>query len=328
MDPSLFFAEARHGNGSNLCSDRTSAEIMVRRSTDDGRSWSDHAVAAGGPDNPIGNPCPIALRSGRIVLVYVRHALQCASHDCGTDTRGNGAVFSEDDGLTWTPERDISADFGPAAGGMPGPGAGVELQGSGRLLVASHMGPYVAVLVTFSDDGGETWRCNPRAFFQMDEAALADLGDGNVMVNMRHRLESQIGRAVARSHDGGLTWGEIEFDPALEGPVCQGSLAKIGGHVYFSNSRSSSDRIRLSVRRSDDEGRRWGRVLQLQEEWSWGYSSLVQAPMGTHGDQIGILYEAVNPVDPSTGQFVEVSGGINFQLIPADLSGVPIAGGA
>merc|ERR1719345_469745 len=125
----------------------------------------------------------------------------------------------------------------------------------------------------------------------MDESTLADLGNGEVLLNMRHTREKQLGRAVARSHDGGLTWTNITYDKALLGPVCQASLASIGKSVFFSNPADTHARDKLTVRRSDDGGRTWVGSLLIQSGRSAGYSSLVKGTV-LDADHSGILYES------------------------------------
>jgi len=282
----IAFAEARHGG----CGDGSVHEIALRRSVDHGKTWSDVVFAVGDSHNFVGNPYPIAISSGEVALVYVNHSKGHGA-DLGS---GNGVVFSSDDGVTWSQPSDISTGFGKAAGSLPGPGAGVELADSKRLLVVSHHGAYVDDYISYSDDAGMSWTTVAQAFPKMDEATLADLGDGKVLLNMRHREETTRGRAVARSSDHGTTWSNITFDQALIGPVCQGSLAAFSGSVYFSNPSSPSSRSHLTVRRSDDGGLTWSSKLEIQEGKSAGYSSLVQGSVGDaeHG---GILYESTSP---------------------------------
>eukprot|EP00746_Dinoflagellata_sp_MGD_P067816 gnl/MRDRNA2_/MRDRNA2_28005_c0_seq1.p1 gnl/MRDRNA2_/MRDRNA2_28005_c0~~gnl/MRDRNA2_/MRDRNA2_28005_c0_seq1.p1 ORF type:complete len:140 (+),score=19.33 gnl/MRDRNA2_/MRDRNA2_28005_c0_seq1:245-664(+) len=136
----------------------------------------------------------------------------------------------------------------------------------------------------------------------MDEATLADLGKGKVLLNMRHPQEKSLGRAVARSHDGGLTWDSITYDKTLVGPGCQGSLASIGKSIYFSNPANPYSREGLTVRRSDDNGKTWLASLQIQSGKSWGYSSLVKDTLGD--DHSGVLYESSS------------EGSIDFALYP------------
>ena len=69
-------------------------------------------------------------------------------------------VMTHDAGATWSTPHDLSKDFGPASGGLPGPGTGLQLEGGphdGRLLVISHHGAYINDYVSRSDDGGLTW---------------------------------------------------------------------------------------------------------------------------------------------------------------------------
>lgn len=298
------FAEARHGG----CADGGTREIAVRRSADGGRTWSAVGFAAGSRTNRVGNPYPIVLRSGRIVLVYVKHGAQdaCGNGGCGS---GNGVVFSDDGGATWTPEHDVSEQFGRARGALTGPGSGVALEvspGHERLLAVAHRGAYIEDYVTYSDDGGTTWTTQERTFPRMDEGTFADLGGGHVLLSMRHTQEPRLGRALARSRDFGLTWSPVEFDRSLVGPVCQGSLMHLGSRVYHSNPASGSSRGRLTVRSSEDGGRSWTRAVLVQARASMGYSSLLRAPVGDNATG-GILFEASR------------SGCVDFTTFPLDM---------
>merc|ERR1712194_857979 len=227
------------------------------------------------------------MSSGKVALVYVKHGTGCVG-DCGT---GNGVTFSDDDGLSWSKELDVSAGFGVASGSLPGPGAGVQLRESGRLLAASHHSAYQHVYITYSDDSGLTWKTVPQNFAKMDESTLADLGNGEVLLNMRHQQEKTLGRAVSRSQDGGLTWSNITYDKTLIGPVCQGSLAAIGESVFFSNPADPGGRDKISVRRSDDGGKTWPVSLVIQDGGSAGYSSLVKGSI-VDASHSGLLYES------------------------------------
>lgn len=323
----LAFAEARHGpllrprsrrggyTGMGVgCEDWNTQEIALRRSTDGGRTWSEVQFAVGNHSNPVGNPSPIALRSGRVVLIYLRRPSNCKTSDCGGQPHGNGAVFSDDDGLSWSEDSDVSSHFGAARGCMPGPGPGVELQGegedAGRLLVVSHCGPYMVDFVTYSNDSGLSWATAPQRFNGMDEGALADLGNGNVLLSMRHLLEGTLGRAMARSSDGGLTWGPVHYDPSLLGPTCQASMLAVGTeprHLLFSNPDHKTKRINLSVKKSTDSGYTWSSRLLVQDLHSFGYSSL--APLSRDSLQGSLLFESSDP-----GELSEIS----FCTFPLD----------
>ena len=71
-------------------------------------------------------------------------------------------VWSDDAGTTWQGPRDISQEFGPASGSLPGPGAILVLpptskQHAGRMLFPLHHGAYHEDYVALSDDGGASW---------------------------------------------------------------------------------------------------------------------------------------------------------------------------
>jgi len=72
--------------------------------------------------------------------------------------------------------------------------------------------------------------------------------------------------------------------------VCEGSLARIGTNVFFSNPRSTSGRDHLSIRRSGDGGATWPAFLLVDPAITAGYSSLIKGMMA--GNKSGILYES------------------------------------
>ena len=90
--------------------------------------------------------------------------------------------------------------FGPASGSLPGPGTALQLTAGdhkGRLLVPSHHSAYVHDFVSYSDDDGKTWQTITQVFPKMDEAALTQLPNGSVLLNMRHTASKTMGRAIA-----------------------------------------------------------------------------------------------------------------------------------
>ena len=208
--------------------------------------------------------------------------------------------MSLDGGKTWGAQKDISTDFGPASGASPGPGTALQLDSgphAGRLLVASHKGAYQRDYVSLSDDHGASWRTISTSFPSMDEAALTQLPNGSVLLNMRHRQSPVKGRAVALSNDGGETFGPISYDATLISPVCQASIVSFGGVTYFSNPASTSGRNHITIRRSTDSAATWSSSLLVEAGASAGYSCLIKGALparadGGPGDEGGILYEA------------------------------------
>ena len=144
----LAFAEARQGS----CSDGATQNLAVSRSVDGGATWSNATSAVGSKDYLVGNPTAVALADGRAMLLFVKHAPGCTG-GCGT---GNGFVTSSDDGRTWRAPVDVSSEWGPASGSLPGPGTALQLA-SGRILVVSHHNAYERDYISLSD--GASSRC-------------------------------------------------------------------------------------------------------------------------------------------------------------------------
>src|SRR5690349_20202839 len=62
----LAFAEARRNN----CGDAGDIDIVVKRSSDNGKTWSNLAIVWSDSSNTCGNPAPVVdQKSGKIVLV-------------------------------------------------------------------------------------------------------------------------------------------------------------------------------------------------------------------------------------------------------------------
>eukprot|EP00041_Stephanoeca_diplocostata_P011805 m.195141 g.195141 ORF g.195141 m.195141 type:complete len:357 (-) comp18676_c0_seq7:3126-4196(-) len=286
----IAMAEARHGS----CSDSAVHEIAVRRSFDGGRTWSPVTFAVGGDTYYVGNPDAVSLGNGSVMLVYVQHSPQCEG-GCGI---GNGMVISHDHGATWGQPVNISEQFGPASGSLPGPGVALRTS-TGRVLVVSHHSAYQRDYVSYTDDLGATWHTIAQTFPQMDEAQMTQLPNGSLMVNMRHLSSKTVGRAVSVSNDNGATWGDIIFDKQLVSPrigacaqVCQASIATINDAVYFSNPATTKGRFDTTVRKSVDNGKTWDAGILIQPAPSAGYSCLVSEPLAAGVG--GLLLEGPN----------------------------------
>lgn len=125
----------------------------------------------------------------------------------------------------------------------------------------------------------------------MDEAALTQLANGSLLLNMRHRTSPSVGRGIARSSDGGETWSATTYDSVLISPVCQASLVSFENATYFSNPASTHSRSRLTVRRSTDNAVTWSAETLVQAGASAGYSCLIKGALPDRRG--GIVYEGV-----------------------------------
>lgn len=289
----LAFCEGRKSSFSDV----GDIDLLLKRSADRGRTWSEQMVVyeeGGNALITIGNPCPIVDREGgRVHLLF---------------TRNNKRLFytrSLDDGLTWAQPTEITKilegfDY-PLVRVGTGPVHGIQME-NGRLIapvwVSDRERPKKnEAPVTnsrfqsgciYSDDGGETWKTGglvPPEISQLNECTVLERGDGSLLLNMRGHKAGF--RAVSTSQDG-ETWSDPVLDKNLPCPTCQGSIIGCDqGEAYFLNPAVSwqggyhpESRRNLTLRRSLDDGRTWTKVSIINAGLG-GYSDLALSGDGT-----------------------------------------------
>lgn len=295
----LAFCEGRK-NGMH---DTGDIDMLVKRSEDGGRTWSGTAVVWDDHGHTCGNPCPVADRATGIVwllMTWNRGEDREKGIIAGTslDTRRVFVTHSKDDGRTWAPPREVTTVVKNPEWTWyaTGPGAGIQLERgphAGRLVVpcdfvgpppVPRMGSHAIV----SDDHGATWRLGGVCpLDRVNECEAVELADGRLLMNMRNYERSTPCRQIAFSDDGGLTWRDQRHDRALIEPICQASIRRHSwpsggkpGAILFSNPASETERIRMTVRASFDEGETWP-VSRLLEPGFSAYSDLAVLPDGT-----------------------------------------------
>lgn len=296
----LAFAEGRKGGAG----DAGDIDLVFRRSSDGGKTWSPAQVVWDDGPNTCGNPCPV-VDAGTIHLLMTRNLGIDREPDIiagrSKDTRRVFVAESRDGGKSWSNPREITDSVKPPGWTWyaTGPGAGIRLTRGphpGRLVVAcDHIesGRYYSHAI-YSDDRGKTWRLGGTAPEDgVNESEVVELSDGRLMLNMRNHDRSRPGRRTAISGDGGATWGEPKVVAELVEPVCQASFRRLSwpegdrpGAILFSNP-ASTRRERLTVRASFDDGRTWP-VSRLVDPRPGAYSCLAALPDGS----AGLLYEA------------------------------------
>ena len=299
----LAFAEARK----NSLSDSGDIDLVLKRSTDNGKTWSRMEVIWNDGEHTCGNPCPVVDQStGRIWLPLTwndgrDHANQIKNRT-GRNTRRVFMSYSDDDGVTWQKPYEItdSTKKPEWTWYATGPGNGIQLKlgpHKGRLVIpCDHNVTLDGKVVRrahaiYSDDHGKTWQLSEPIGVKTNECAVVELAGGRLMMNMRS-YHGKNRRAIAFSDDGGATWSEETLDPALIEPVCQASLIRVSppaegkqGQLLFSNP-ASKKRDKMTVRLSRDEGATWS-AARLVTPGKAAYSSLAMLKNG----QVGLLYE-------------------------------------
>jgi hypothetical protein len=146
----------RLADGATLLSCEDAERAVVRRSEDDGKTWSDATVAAENSDYTCANPQPVQLKSGAIALFYngrPRNEEQPYTIEL---------TMSRDGGRSWTPRSrpiyragitKLSGCYEPAA---------VQLASGEILLFFANESPYAKtgeqeITLMRSSDECETW---------------------------------------------------------------------------------------------------------------------------------------------------------------------------
>lgn len=307
----LAFCEGRKTNAS----DRGDIDLVLKRSSDGGRTWSAQQVVWDDGENTCGNPCPVVDETTGAIWLLGTHNLG-ADHETdiinqrAKGTRTVWLLRSDDHGRTWSRAIAMPHLKDPTWGWYAtGPGIGIQIKHgphSGRLVIpCDHSyddprgklrdGPYeYGSHVLYSDDHGRTWKLGGTVRPKTNECQVVELAPpaGKLLLNMRSYREQGC-RAEAFSSDGGLTWTPPQDQPALIEPKAQASLIRHRwpvdgrpGLLLFSNPADRSQRVRMTVRASEDDGKSWPRSLRLHEDFS-AYSCLVSLS----ADEAGCLYE-------------------------------------
>jgi SSS family transporter len=297
----LAFAEARKNN----CGDAGDIDLVVKRSADSGRTWSGLQVVWSDSTNTCGNPTPVVdATTGAIVLLSTWNIgtdkEKLIKDRTGKDTRRVFVLSSMDDGHSWSAAREITGEVKRSdwTWYATGPGRGLQIgQGRhrGRLVIPCNHEEAATRSnhshVIYSDDHGRSWKLGGSAQDSTNEATVAEISNGRLMLNMRNTGHTRY-RQIAVSRNGGRRWSARSPDTALTEPVCEGNLIRYhfpgkSDCLVFSNPASTKARVGMTVRVSYDDGRTWPYKKVLYEGPS-AYSCLTALPDGN----LGCLYEA------------------------------------
>ena len=294
----LCFAEGR----TNSSDDFGDIDIVMKRSTDNGKTWQKLQVVAEDGINRCCNPTPVVLGNDKIILVY------SWNHDSTPDDHIIYTIESDDDGVTWKNKTNILSQISRSGEGryLPGPCHGIVKEKDpqkGRIIIP-HRGKSskgTPVHVICSDDNGKTWFHGGSVnYAKGNECTVAELSNGSILIDMRNTDDNDYFRWQAISQDGGNTWKDPYRTELVETQSgCQGALhrfkwdEKTGKAILlFSNPTHTSSRRHGAVKLSLDEGLTWPKMYMFTtksgDDMYCSYSDLVT--MST--DVIGVAYEA------------------------------------
>lgn len=274
-------------------------DIVSRRSTDGGKTWSDYVtVAAHDEIGGCGDAALVTDRtSGDILAIF--------SHGNGLWQKEPAHISvarSKDNGVTWGKPVDINPQIltTDPDGTQPikctsafaSSGAATQLM-DGRIMFAlvtrEEGNPKFKVYAIYSDDSGNTWKVSDTpATCDGDESKVVQLTDGTLIMSIRNRFGSL--RKFSYSHDNGASWTDPMPIEDLPDPRCNGDIIRCthDGKDYLLQSLPGDPKRRnnVAVYVSDDNGKTWP-IKKTIVNMPSAYSSMTILPDG----RLGILTE-------------------------------------
>jgi len=264
--------------------------IVIRRSEDNGHSWSEIRTVVDYPDGQsASDPSMIVDRvTGELILFYNFMDL-----DKEKDVYYLHVVKSQDHGRSWSEHEDITSQITQATwhGDFKFITSGRGIQTSTGTLLHCLVNLNRGLYLFGSDNHGQSWYLIDTPVKPGDESKVVELTDGRWMINSR--INGKGLRFVHVSSDRGKTWISRP-EPALIDPGCNGSIIRFtstrDGHhknrLLFSNANMKKGRQNLTVRISYDEGQSWSEGKTIYPG-SAAYSSMTVLEDG----QIGLIFE-------------------------------------
>lgn len=221
------FAEARKNNMGDPGMENNDIDLVMKRSTDGGKTWSAMRVIEDpGEKWSAANPATVVDRTnGRLWLLYLRckPGRSTETARAGTDDIETPARTSDDHGVTWSQPIDLTAvarDMKDSRwrSSVVGPGGPIQTR-NGRLMAAVWKVDPPGVLAIFSEDHGKSWqRGDVVPGGRGDENQLVELADGRILMDIRQNSGPH--RFLAESADGGKTWSAPRPGVAVSPVAC------------------------------------------------------------------------------------------------------------
>ncbi|AQQ70481.1 Sialidase precursor [Limihaloglobus sulfuriphilus] len=280
-------------------SDTGDIDLILKRSEDSAKTWSETKLIWSDGNNTCGNPCLVEnKKTGTIFLFstwnlgsdHEREILKGQSKD----TRRVYYLKSSDEGKTWSKPVEITKDSKKEYWKWyaTGPGVGIQLEYGlykGRLVIPanhSYIGPEGNVFgshVIYSDDNGQSWNLSDSILPGLNESQVVELIDGKLLMNMRN-YRYRGSRGLAFSTNGGQSWPYTAFKSNLIEPRCQAAILRYSPNeqntkscILFCNPESITQRVKMTVKMSFDEAKTWP-VSKTVYEGPSAYSCMAVLP--------------------------------------------------
>lgn len=323
----LAFCEGRV----NSSGDFGDIDIVMKRSTDHGKTWTSISKVVNYDLLQAGNPAPVidntdpAYPNGRIFLFY-----NTGNNHEGEIRKGKGVrevwyKTSIDNGFTWSegvnittqthrpnyPQVSSTYNFKEdwrSYANTPGHGLQI-LEGiyRGRIFIAANHSSGAPLPnfmdynahAYYSDDHGKSFKLSETVNVPgSNESTAAEISNNRVMLNARNQSGHIKARLAVIGSNGGANWDTSYFDNQLPDPVCEGSILNIGTKnkkniLAFSNAADTLRRDNLTLRISFDEGKTWPKRIPIDKSSVEGAKDFTAYSdlVKMNNNQIGVLYE-------------------------------------
>lgn len=279
----LAFAESRKSSWR----DKSPTDVVVKRSTDNGATWSAFKIIANGGNSAYMDPTAVVDEvTGKIFL------FMCYWPSVDHSTLSNTAwlATSDDNGETWSALQNVTSKIVPTGHYVSGfgPGSGFQMTSStkfkDRLIMPFRVynGDVNRNRTLYSDDHGVTWKVGQ---------ATSDGGEFQIAhspndVLMNNRRGDGI-RYQAKSTDGGITWTRFAESVQLRTVAggCQGSVYGVGNILFYTGpaggavTATTDNRSNLMIYRSKDGGDTYTKQFLLFNKAA-GYSCITRMKDG------------------------------------------------
>lgn len=315
-------AEGRYSHG-----DQAQNDIVVSVSKNGGKTWTPPVIAAKSDNgSTFNNPCLIYdPEKKQTLLLFQRYAKGVKERDgLPLDLKDERALrnfvcFSKD-GKKWSKPVEVTAStrHEDCRTNCSGPNPGVLLtrgEHKGRLVVAMNEAEKFGnwhITVAYSDDHGKTWQMGGKttAGHGINEVSSVETEDGGVLVVSRNYGGPGGGvKRVARSADGGETWGDVTYHSELPCVGCQNGLTRYS----FSDDEKLGSKSRILFSAPAGKGRNNGVIkMSYDDGETWPVSKSVgPGPFA---------YSTLCPLKPGyVGLLFESDGGNTIKFVPIPL---------
>lgn len=256
-------------------------DLVMKTSLDNGKTWSALKVIWDDGEHTCGNPVPVFDPVSKQILIVA--------------TLNNDKVYllsANENGEEWNMPFNITGQVKPdnwewyATGPVHGLVMKYDRFKNRIVIPCNHTvknDPKHRSHVIYSDNSGESWKIGGAdGSVDTDECTVAELNNGNLLLNMRTNNNENSTRKLSFSQDGGNTWTEAKNEDNLWEPSCQGAMLShpdSSGIIFFVNPRHQRKRKNLTLSISTDNGATWRHRICVLARKS-AYSDMVFLPNG------------------------------------------------